>query len=132
LSEDIIVYPLQYDTFDDVQKSRRKDAEIRFDENDRPYAVQSSPKKGEREQDYEAARVFFRNISDQTGGRVYKVSSTTNLNDAFSKIADELRKIYSLGYYPSEDRQSGATYDIKVRVYRPDLKITARNQYLGK
>lgn len=130
--EDIIVYPLQYDTFDDVQKSRRKDAEIRFDENDRPYAVQSSPKKGEREQDYEAARAFFRNIADQTGGRVYRVSSTTNLNDAFSKIADELRKIYSIGYYPSEDRQSGATYDIKVRVYRPNLKITARNQYLGK
>ena len=131
-AQDIIVYPIRYDTFDDVQRSRRKDAEIRFDENDRPYTVQAPPKKGEREQDYELAKEFFTKISELTGGRMYRVSSTTNLNDAFSNIADELRKIYSLGYYPSEDRQSGATYDIKVRVYRPDLKITARNQYLGK
>jgi VWFA-related protein len=131
-AEDVIVYPIQYDTYDDVQKSRKKDAEIRFDENDRPYAVPAPPKKGEREQDYTIAREFFEKISDETGGRVYRVSSTTNLNDAFSNIADELRKVYSIGYYPSEDRQSGATYDIKVRVYRPDLKITARNRYLGR
>ncbi|MEO8042946.1 MAG: VWA domain-containing protein [Acidobacteriota bacterium] len=131
-AEDVIVYPIQYDTFDDVQKSRKKDAEIRFDENDRPYAVPAPPKKGERQQDYSDAKEFFRKISDETGGRVYRVSSTTNLNDAFSNIADELRRVYSIGYYPSEDRQSGATYDIKVRVYRPDLKITARNRYLGR
>ncbi len=131
-AEDVIVYPIRYDTFDDVQKSRRKDAEIRFDENDRPYVVPAPPKKGEREQDYLIAKEFFAKISEQTGGRVYRVSSTTNLNEAFSNIANELRKVYSLGYYPSGDRRSGASYDIKVRVYRPDLKITARDRYLGK
>jgi Ca-activated chloride channel family protein len=130
--EDMLVYPIQYDTFDDVQKNRRKDAEIKYDENDRPYVVRMPPKKGEREQDYKAAHKFFDAISAQTGGRVYRVSSTTNLNDAFSNIANELRKIYSLGYYPAEDRQSGAVYDIKVRVYRPNLKIAARSQYLGR
>ena len=131
-AEDVIVYPIQYDTFDDVQKSRKKDAEIRFDEDDRPYIVPAPLKKGEREQDYKTAQTFFRNVSEQTGGRVYRVSSTVNLNDAFANIADELRRIYSLGYYPSEDRRSGATYDIKVRVYRPDLKITARSQYVAR
>lgn len=131
-AEDVIVYPIQYDTFDDVQKSRKKDAEVRFDENDRPYTVSTPPKKGEREQDYVVAKEFFDNLAGQTGGRVYRVSSTTNLNDAFANIANELRKVYSLGYYPSDDSQSGATYDIKVRVYRPDLKITARNRYLDK
>ena len=131
-AEDVIVYPIVYDTFDDVQKNRKNNAEIRFDENDRPYIAPSPLKKGERLQDYEAARAFLKTISDQTGGSVYRVSSTTKLNDAFTKIADELRRVYSLGYYPPEDRKSGATYDIKVRVYRPDLKITARNHYLGK
>jgi Ca-activated chloride channel family protein len=130
--EDVIVYPIQYDTFGDVQKSRKKDAEIRYDENDRPYFVQAPPRKGEREQDYKAARSFFDGISELTGGRVYRVSSTTNLNDAFANIANELRRIYSLGYYPAEHRRSAAVYDIKVRVYRPDLTITARNQFAGK
>jgi VWFA-related protein len=131
-AEDVIVYPIVYDTFEDVQKNRRKNAEIRYDDNDHPYIVPTPPKKGERERDYEEAREFLKSVSDQTGGSVYRVSSTTNLNDAFAKIADELRRVYSLGYYPSEDRKSGATYDIRVRVYRPDLKITARDHYLGK
>ena len=130
--EDVIVYPIQYNTFDDVQKNRRKDAEVRFDEDDRPFAVPTAPKKGEREYDYKVAREFLEQISSATGGRLYRVSSTTNLNDAFSSIADELRRVYSLGYYPAEDRQSGATYDIRVRVYRPDLKVTARDRDRGK
>lgn len=126
--EDVLVYPIYYDTYSDVQKSRRKDAEIRYDEDDRPYVVKAPPKKGEREQDYKTAKSFLDRVSTETGGRVYIVSSTTNLNDAFANIAEELRKIYSIGYYPSEDRQPGGVYDIKVRVYRPNLKITTRNQ----
>lgn len=130
--DDTIVYTLQYNTFEDVKKSREKNAEIRFDEDDRPYLVQRAPVKGERELDYQKAHAFLTAVSEGSGGRVYRVSSTTNLNDAFSDIAGELRRIYSLGYYPNEDRHPGAVYDIKVRVYRPNLKITARNHYLGK
>ena len=129
---DVIVYPIEYNTFSDVQKSRDKDAEVHFDEDDRPYTVKSPAKKGERASDYAAAKEFLRTIADQTGGRTYPVSSTTNLNDAFSQIAEELRRIYSVGYYPAEDRKPGAVYGIKVRVYRPDLKITARDHYRGK
>jgi Ca-activated chloride channel homolog len=131
-AEDVIVYSLQYNTFADVRKSRQKVAEVRFDEADRPYVVPKPPEKGEREVDYKAARDFLKSISEQTGGRVYRVSLMTNLNESFSNIADELRKIYSLGYYPADDRHPGAVYDIKVRVFRPDLKITARNHYFGK
>lgn len=127
-----IIYTLQYNTFEDVKKNREKNAEVRFDENDRPYVVQRPPEKGERELDYQKAGTFLRTVSEATSGRVYRISSTTNLNDAFSDIAAELRRIYSLGYYPNEDRNPGTVYDIKVRVYRPNLKISARNQYLGK
>ena len=129
---DTIVYTLQYNTFEDVKKNREKNAEVRFDNNDRPYVVQRSPEKGEREIDYQNASAFLATLSEESGGRVYRVSSTTNLNEAFTDIANELRKIYSLGYYPNEDRNPGKIYDIKVRVYRPNLKITARNHYLSK
>jgi Ca-activated chloride channel homolog len=130
--EDVIVYTLQYNTFEDVTRNREKNAEMRFDDDDRPYVVQRPPEKGERVQDYSLADDFLKSLSQQTGGRVYRVSSTTNLNDAFSSIADELRRTYSLGYYPKEDRNPGKVYGIKVRVYRPNLKITARNRYTGK
>jgi VWFA-related protein len=127
---DVLVYPIRYDTYDDVQKSRKNDAEIRYDEDDNKYVVPLPEVKGERSQDYIEAREFLTEAARKTGGRVQKVEDTTNLNAAFSTIADELRKTYSLGYYPSSDRQPGARYYLRVRVYRPNLVIRARETYL--
>lgn len=130
--EDVIVYPLRYDTFDDVRKNRRKDAQVRYDEDDKPYIYEEPPKRGEREQDYSDARDFLDTVADTSGGRVFKVSSTTNLNNAFLKIAEELRKTYSLGYYPTEERRPGVTHTLKVRIYRPDLNIRTRETSIRK
>jgi Ca-activated chloride channel family protein len=127
---DILIYPIQYDTYEDVQKNRRKNAAIQYDEDDRPYVVNKPPGLGEREQDYRAASEFLTDIADRTGGRVYKANSNKNLRTAFSAIADELRKIYSLGYYPSSGRTPGHIYAIKVRVDRPNLYIRARESRL--
>jgi len=128
---DILVYPIRYDTYDDVQKTRRKDMPIQYDEDDRPYRVEQVPTRGERPEDYRQAREFFADIADRTGGRVYNVNSNTNLKAAFNSIAEELRKTYSLGYYPSSGRIPGETYTIKVRVYRPNLIVRARESRLS-
>lgn len=127
---DVLIYPIQYDTYDDVQKSRKESAQIFYDEDDRPFIVEKPRIKGEREADYRLAKDFAKELANQTGGRVYRVSSATNLVRAFANIADELRKIYSLGYYPSGERKSGARRQLKVRVYRPDLVIRSRNDYI--
>ncbi len=126
---DTLIYPIQYDTFDDVRKSRRNDAQILYDDDDKPYIVESPLVKGEKEGDYEEAREFLQDLASQTGGRVQRVNSKTNLNSAFARIADELRKTYSLGYYPSSEKTPGQKYSIRVRVYRPDLDIRARDNY---
>lgn len=127
---DTLIYPIQYDTYEDVQRNRRKDAPILYDDDDRPYVVDTYQTKGERAEDYQRAKEFLQTAATSTGGRVQKVNSTTNLSEAFTRIADELRKTYSLGYYPSSDRRSGMQYFIRVRVYRPDLVIRARETYL--
>lgn len=126
---DTIIYSIRYDTFDDVRTSRRKDAQILYDENDKPYVVEAPLVRGEKEGDYETAREFLREIAETTGGRVQRVTSTTNLNQAFASIADELRKTYSLGYYPQSERTPAKRYFIRVRVYRPNLDVRARESY---
>jgi VWFA-related protein len=131
-AEDILIYPIRYNTFDDVQRSRRTTAPVLYDDQDRPYILETPRVKGEREQDYAEANEFLNKVAEETGGRVYKVSSTTNLDEAFTNIANELRKIYSLGYYPSEHRLPGSRYDITIRVYRPDLLVHARESYTGR
>lgn len=126
---DLLIYPIQYDTFDDVQNNRRKDAEVRYDDNDRPYVVDTPRGKGERDEDYADAREFLTEMAGRTGGRVQRVNTSTNLAAAFARIADELRKTYSLGYYPTSERKPGGKY-LRVRVYRPDLAVRARETYL--
>jgi VWFA-related protein len=122
---DVIIYPIRYDTFDDVRKNRRKDSEIRYDDNDQPYIYERQPEKGEREGDYQEAREFLSTVANVSGGRVFNVSTIENLNRAFAQIAEELRKTYSLGYYPEETRRSGE-YTLKVRISRPGLNIRLR------
>lgn len=129
---DVLVFPIQYDTYGDVQKSRRQNAPIFHDENDRPFVIEMPKIKGEREEDYKAANEFLNNISNNSGGRIYRVSNSTNLNQAFAFIANELRKFYSLGYYPTENTNIRDSYTLRVRVYRPNLIIRAKSSYLRK
>jgi VWFA-related protein len=131
-STDVLIYPIQYDTYDDVQKTRKETAQVFYDDKDRAIVVETPKKNGEREEDYKRASNFLREMANLTGGRADKVSSTTNLNQAFARIADELRKIYSLGFYPGDKRKTGVRYALKVRVYRPNLLVRTRNSYTGK
>lgn len=132
IESDTIIYPIKYNTYDDVQKSRRTTAPIQYDEDDRPYTVDIGPAKGERQEDYATAKEFLQNIAADTGGRLYNVTSTTNLDQAFLNIANELRKIYTLGYYPSSERENGASFEVKVRIYRPDLIIRTKERFLRR
>ena len=132
IESDTIIYPIKYNTYDDVQASRRTTAPIQYDDDDRPYTVDIGPAKGERQEDYAAAKEFLQNIATDTGGRLYNVTSATNLDQAFANIANELRKIYSLGYYPSSERDGGASFEVKVRIYRPDLVIRTKERFLRR
>ena len=126
---DVVIYPIKYDTYDDVQKNRRDHAEVRYDDDDRPYTVEGRPAKGERTEDYSEALNFLRGLSRASGGRMYDAPTPKRLDQAFAEIANELRKIYSLGYYPSGERVPGTKYSIKIRVYRPDLQVRAKASY---
>jgi hypothetical protein len=55
-----------------------------------------------------------------------------NLSQAFSVIAEELRRQYSIGYYPSSQAQSGQRRGISVRVNRPNMAVRARSSYITK
>jgi VWFA-related protein len=69
-------------------------------------------------------------MANVTGGRLYRADSTRNLAESFALIAEELRKQYSLGYYPKTQAQAGQRRHIKVRVLRPGLVVQARDSYL--
>ena len=80
--------------------------------------------------DYRQAVAYLKALSDKTGGRFYDGDSLFGIAQAFTWIAEELGRQYSIGYYPSKPGQNGERRQIKVRVTETDLVVKARDSYI--
>jgi Ca-activated chloride channel family protein len=85
---------------------------------------------GSSREDYERGGRYLRELATLTGGRHYEGYDLENIRRAFSNIAEELRRQYSLGYYPTRQAQASERRQIKVRVKRPNLVVRARDSYV--
>lgn len=81
-------------------------------------------------EEYERGDAYLRDMARLSGARVYRADTTRDIEGAFSLVAEELRRQYSLGYYPKQQGQPGQRRRIKVRVTRPDLAVRARDSYI--
>jgi len=80
--------------------------------------------------DYRRAIAYLHALSDSTGGRFYSGDSQFGIAQAFTWIAEELGRQYSLGYYPSTPGKDGERRQIKVRMTESDLVVKARDSYI--
>lgn len=80
--------------------------------------------------DYRRAVRYLHELSDATGGRFYSGDSLFGIEQAFSWIAEELGRQYSLGYYPNTPGKDGERRQIKVKSTEPDLVVKARGSYI--
>ena len=86
--------------------------------------------RGSSRGDYELADRYLREIADTTGGREYRADSLQNMSTAFGNVAEELRRQYSIGYYPKRAAQPGDRRQIKVRAKQPNLAVRSRDYYV--
>lgn len=84
---------------------------------------------GNSREEYERGDRYLNDLARVTGARLYKPEND-NLNVAFQQVAEELRRQYSLGYYPKKAPQPGERRAIKVRVDRPELAVRTRDNYV--
>ncbi|MEO8574973.1 MAG: VWA domain-containing protein, partial [Pyrinomonadaceae bacterium] len=80
--------------------------------------------------EYATGLRYLETLAQNSGGRKFEADSTSNLDAAFAGIAEELRRQYSLGYYPDKVGQVGERRQIKVRVMRPNVIVKAKNTYI--
>jgi len=85
---------------------------------------------GSSRAEYETGRRYLEDLARNSGGRSFEGSTISNLDAAFSGIAEELRRQYSLRYYPEAVGQKGERRQIRVRVKRPNLVVRAKNSYI--
>ena len=138
---DVLIYPIQYDTRDYAARASNVTVVTNSSSN-WPFPSTSSSRvtysgstvqnAGPTKEDYQRADQYLHLLADKTGGRIFQANDRTQLADAFSKIAQELRYQYSLGYYPQTALQTGERRVIKVRVDQPNLAVRARESYMQK
>ena len=77
--------------------------------------------------------LLLNDISDETGGRLFKVDDVSEMGDIAAKISAELRNEYVLGYTPSNMKHDGKWRKVKVKLVPPpglpQLTVHARNGY---
>ncbi|MCA1576264.1 MAG: VWA domain-containing protein [Acidobacteria bacterium] len=152
---DALVYPIQYDTTDYMRAMQNGGSVsvVTTTRGNWPFPGSSSTQTipvsppgnlqamGATSADYDRANQYLHGMADRTGGRLYQANDRKQLDQAFSSIAEELRRQYSLGYYepsPSDPASGDAQASgqdrraITVRVNRPNVAVRARNSYLRK
>ncbi|HEX8097999.1 MAG TPA: VWA domain-containing protein [Pyrinomonadaceae bacterium] len=86
--------------------------------------------RGGSRADYMKADAYMRELAEKTAGRLYQADNLYNMEQSFRLIAEELRRQYSLGYYPKNAGQTGERRQVRVRVNRPELAVRARDSYI--
>ncbi|MGH9627005.1 MAG: VWA domain-containing protein [Bryobacteraceae bacterium] len=71
----------------------------------------------------------LKRMSEDTGGRVFRVNKKNSLDDIFTQIQEEMRSQYSIGYTPTNPEKDGSFREVEVRVNRKDAKVQARKGY---
>lgn len=120
---DSLIFPIYYNTyFDNRQRSTGQFPDI--------FGGQISG-GGTTAEEYALGRKYLEDISDATGGRVFRPESTPGgLTRAFEGIAEELRRQYNIGFVPKDEGKRGQRKQIRVRVDRPNLILRARDSYV--
>lgn len=77
------------------------------------------------------ARQRMEQLAGATGGRLFRAESIRDLDNVYSQVAEELRSIYTLGYYPSNQEFDGAWRRIRVSVNDSEARVRTRPGYYG-
>jgi Ca-activated chloride channel family protein len=73
---------------------------------------------------------YLSTLAEKTGGRFYQAADIETVRQSFNAIAEELRRQYSIGYYPKESAHRGEERSIKVKVNRSNVGVRTRKSYV--
>ncbi|HET9788932.1 MAG TPA: hypothetical protein VFP47_17465, partial [Pyrinomonadaceae bacterium] len=80
--------------------------------------------------DYKRAVRYLNALANKTGGRFYSGDSLFGIGQAFTWVAEELGRQYSIGYYPSTAGKDGERRQIQVKTTEADLVVKSRDSYI--
>lgn len=72
---------------------------------------------------------YLSSLSERTGGHFYQATDIETIKQSFVAVAEELRRQYSIGYYPAKSPRRGEERQINVKVNRPGVGVKTRKSY---
>jgi Ca-activated chloride channel family protein len=94
------------------------------------YAVGLRP-VGVYRSEFKEAEFTLKQLSQETGGRAYFVTTPSELPKIYEQISEELANQYSLAYSSKNPLRNGAWRRIVVRVNKPNVTARTRQGYYG-
>ena len=74
-----------------------------------------------------ASTIYLQALASETGGRFYQADDLDTIKRSFTAVAEELRRQYSIGYYPTTTNSPRPlARRIRVDVDRPNAEVMAR------
>lgn len=134
---DALIYPVQYDTYNDLNSGTSTGSVAGTFPWPRsipglPTPNSRGPVHGGSRGEYAKADAYLTGLATVTGARAYKVNHFTDLDRTFQLVAEELRRQYSLGYYPQSSASIAERRRIRVRVKQGGLVVRSRTSYTYK
>lgn len=108
----VLIYPIQYNTLREMLRTQGYDPQSMIN-------------------DYKVASQYLAELANKTGGRLFQADNHEALTQAFKSIAEDLRRQYSLGYYPKRAPTTGQARKLKVSVNRSDVVVRAKDSYIS-
>ncbi|MCC7154624.1 MAG: VWA domain-containing protein [Bryobacterales bacterium] len=71
----------------------------------------------------------LKRMSEETGGRMFRVDRRYSLEQIYNEIQQELRSQYAIGYTPTHPSRDGGFRKVEIRAKSKDLKVQARRGY---
>lgn len=78
---------------------------------------------------FRSGRDRTRRIADETGGGYFELKKTDELAPTFTRVSQELRSQYLLGFAP--ETLDGKVHKLEVRVKKPGMTVRARRSYVA-
>lgn len=71
----------------------------------------------------------LKRMSEETGGRVFRVDRKHTLESVFKELQDEMRSQYSIAYSPINDKKDGTFRKVDVKLRDKSYRVQVRKGY---
>ncbi len=122
-SEDVIVYPIRYNTRTDVIK-KLESKWVSLSAEERRTRLEGI------DNTYKKADEYLNELAKLSGGLLETADQVSDLKPALKRIASELRQQYLIGYYIEDTQSRKKQHRIHVKVSRADALVRTRPYFI--